>query len=240
MTPFLDEQFHDLKQELKITEKSKSQLRNKILQKTVIVHNRDYKNTRSWYAPILTAILTIIVMIFLATQSLDTLRQAAHNMFYSNDVVVPTEVKIMEKIIVQDYIEFTIQSNNFGKNIYPTNSGPTSNYLNNGNKDEIYLDILVTVRNLSSTELSESDDFMDIKIICDEREELNSFTSFERKSYEDVQENKFSISNNSIIEPSQTRVVHFLTSVPTSVEKDGKPLKAIITANGENYEYIIR
>lgn len=136
--------------------------------------------------------------------------------------------------------EFTIQSNNFGKNIYPTNSGPTSTYLNNGNKDEIYLDILVTVRNLSSTELSESDDFMDIKIICDEREELNSFTSFERKSYEDVQENKFSISNNSIIEPSQTRVVHFLTSVPTSVEKDGKPLKAIITANGENYEYIIR
>ncbi|MEK4486091.1 hypothetical protein MHH81_10945 [Psychrobacillus sp. FSL H8-0484] len=235
MTTFLDEQFSDMEQELKMTEKSKSLLRNKVLQNTVIIKKRDLKNNRAWQYNTITVILIAAVIIFLDTQSLDTLRETANKVSYSDEIFEPTEVKMMDKVVVQDYIEFTIQSNNFGKKINPSNSGPTSSYMFNGNNGEIYLDILVTVRNTSSTELSEANDFMSIEIIYDDREEFNSFTRFER-----VGESKFTSLNNSIIKPLQTRVVHFLTSVPASIEKDGKPLKAVITANGEKYEYVIR
>lgn len=230
MTPFLDEQFSDLKQELKMTDKSKSLLRNRVLQKTDITKNRDLKNFRVWQYNTITVILIAAVILFLASQSLDTLRHTANKVSY-------TEINMMDKVVVQDYIEFTIQSNNFGKIINPSNSGPTttSNYMFNDNNGEVYLDIVVTIRNTSSTELSEADDFMSIKIIYDEREEFNSFTRFEK-----VGESKFTNLNNSSIKPLQTRVVHFLTSVPASLEKDGKPLKAVITANGENYKYVIR
>lgn len=237
MKTFLDEQFSDLEQELKMTHKSKSLLRKKVLQNTVIIQKGDLKNNRVWQYNTITVILIAAVIIFLAAQPLDTLRQTANKVTYSNEIFEPIEVKMKDKVVVQDFIEFTIQSNNFGKIINPSNSGPTitPNYKFNGNQGEIYLDILVTVRNTSSTELSEADDFMSIKIIYDEREEFNSFTSFEK-----VGESKFTSLNNSSIKPSQTRVVHFLTSVPANIEKDGKPLKAVITANGENYEYVIR
>ena len=234
MKTFLDEQFSDLEQELKMTEKSKILLKTKVLQDTVIIKKRD---NRFWQYNTITVILIAIVIIFLATQSFDTLRHTANKVSYRNEIFEPTEIKMMDKIVVPNYIEFTIQSDNFGKIINPTNSGPTitPNYMFNGNKGEIWLDILVTVRNISPTELSEADNFMDIKITYDNKEEFNSFSSFEK-----VGESKFTSLNNSIIKPLQTRVVHFLTSVPASIEKDGKPLKAIITANGENYEYVIR
>lgn len=233
MKTFLDEQFSDLEQELKMTDKSKSLLKTKVLQNTVIIKKHD---NRFWQYNTITVILIAIVIMFLATQSFDTL-STANKEAYSNEIFEPTEVKMMDKIVVQDYIEFTIQSDNFGKIINPTNSGPTitPNYAFNGNKGEIYLDILVTARNISITELSEADNFMDIKIIYDNREEFDSFTKFEKFG-----ESKFTSLNNSIIKPLQTRVVHFLTSVPASIEKDGKPLKAVITANGVNYEYVIR
>ncbi|QUG41765.1 hypothetical protein KD050_00205 [Psychrobacillus sp. INOP01] len=238
MKTFLDEQFSELEQELKMTNKSKSLLRNKVLQNTVIIKKRDLKNNRVWQYNTITVILIATVIIFLATQSLDTLRHTTNKVSYGNEIFEPSEVKMKDKVVVQDYIEFTIQSNELGEIIYPSNLGVapiTPMYMFNGNKGEIWLDILVTVRNTSSTELSEAGDFMDIKIIYDDREEFSSFTRFER-----VGESKFTSLNNSIIKPLQTRVVHFLTSVPASIEKDGKPLKAIITANGENYEYVIR
>lgn len=235
MKTFLDEEFSDLEQELKMTGKSKSLLRNKVLQNTAIINNRNLKNNRFWKYNAVTIILTATIIIFLATQSLNTLRHTANKASYSSEIFEPTKVEMMDKIVVQDYIEFTIQSNNFGKIINPLISGPTSDYVFNGNEGEIWLDILVTVRNISSTELSEADNFMNIEIIYDEREKFNSFSKFEQ-----VGENQFTSINNSIIEPLQTRVVHFLTSVPASIGKDGKSLKAVITANGENYEYVIR
>ncbi|ATP39932.1 hypothetical protein CSE16_07640 [Solibacillus sp. R5-41] len=76
---------------------------------------------------------------------------------------------------------------------------------------------------------------MNIEIIYDEREKFNLFSRFEQ-----VGENQFTTISNSIIEQLQTRVVHFLTSVPAGIEKDDKSLKAVITANGEIYEYVIR
>lgn len=237
MKTFLDEQFSDLEQELKMTAKSKSVLRNKVLN-TVIINKRNLKNNRVWQYNMITVILITAVIIFLTTQSLVNLRQTTNGVSYNSEMFELTEVKMMDKIIVQDYIEFTIQSHDLEKIIYPSNLGVapiTPHYMFNNNEGEIWLDILVTVRNTSSTELSEAGDFMDIKIIYDDREEFNSITVFER-----VGESKFTSLNNSIIKPLQTRVVHFLTSVPASIEKDGKPLKAVITANGEKYEYVIR
>lgn len=238
MKTFLDEEFSDLEQEFKMTDKSKSLLRNKVLQNTVIIKKHDSKNNRVWQYNTITVILITVVIIFLATQSFVNTRQTANEVSHNNEIFELTEVKMMDKIVVQDYIEFTIQGNDLEKIINPSNLGVTPitpHYMFNNNKGEIWLDILVTVRNTSSTELSEAGDFMDIKIIYDDREEFNSFTVFER-----VGESRFTSLNNSIIKPLQTRVVHFLASVPASIEKDGKPLKAVITANGEKYEYVIR
>ncbi|WP_431811960.1 hypothetical protein [Lysinibacillus sp. FW12] len=137
-------------------------------------------------------------------------------------------------LVIDDYAEITINNNVFGKQISPPNPSSMYTYYKNEEEGEVYLDTSISVKSLLTTGQS-SDEFVDVKIIYDEKYEYKTFSTIEDRGGED-----FTFTNITSIEPLKTGTLHFLASVPEQVEKDGKPLKAIITVKGQTYEQIIR
>ncbi|MFJ5770166.1 hypothetical protein [Psychrobacillus sp. NPDC093180] len=113
MRTFLDEQFSDLEQELKITHKSKNILRKKILENTVTIPKKVLKNNRVWQYNTITVILIVAVIIFLAIQPLDTMKQAENKVSGSNEIFEPTEVEINENFATQAELKTEIENNDF-------------------------------------------------------------------------------------------------------------------------------
>lgn len=139
-----------------------------------------------------------------------------------------------ETTIVEDFAEVTVKNNTFGKRIDPPSPGSFYTYYENKEADQIYLDTVISVKSLL-TAGKRSDEFMKVKIVYDNKYEYASFSAIEEKGG-----SNFTYTNITSIEPLQTGVLHFLASLPAEAETDGKPLKAIITVNGEEYEQIIR
>lgn len=145
------------------------------------------------------------------------------------------QLKIGEVMVVKDFAEITINSNNFGQVINPPNPGDFYTYYENKEPDQVFLDTVISVKSLLTTGKS-SDEFVSVKIIYDDKYEYTSSAAIEDKGGAD-----FTYTNITYIEPLQTGVLHFLSSVPSQVETDGKPLKAVITVtNGITYEQVIR
>lgn len=143
-------------------------------------------------------------------------------------------INLDETKLIEDFAEITVKSNKFGKVINPPNPGSFYSYYENKEVDQIYLDTIISVKSLLTSGKS-SDEFADVKIIYDNKYEYNTFSVIEENGGAD-----FTYTNITGIEPLQTGVLHYLASVPTEIENDGKPLKAIITINGEEYEQVIR
>lgn len=143
-------------------------------------------------------------------------------------------LNLNEVLVLEDFAEITVKSNTFGKVINPPSPGSFYSYYENKEDDQIYLDTVISIKSLLTSAKS-SDEFADVKIVYDNKYEYNSFSIIEDQGGAD-----FTYTNITGIEPLQTGTIHFLSSVPVQVESDGKPLKAVITVNGETYEQIIR
>ncbi|WP_025114564.1 hypothetical protein [Lysinibacillus fusiformis] len=137
-------------------------------------------------------------------------------------------------LIVDNYAEITINNNVFGKQISPPNPSSMYTYYQNEEEGEVYLDTIISVKSLLITGQS-SDGFVEVKIIYDGKYEYTTFSTIEDRGGAD-----FTFTNITSIEPLKTGTLHFIASVPEQVEKDGKPLKAILTVKGKVYEQIIR
>ncbi len=137
-------------------------------------------------------------------------------------------------LVVDNYAEITINNNVFGKQISPPNPNSMYTYYKNEEEGEVYLDTIISVKSLLTTGQS-SDEFLNVKIIYDGKYEYTTFSTREDRGGAD-----FTFTNITSIEPLKTGTLHFIASVPEQVEKDGKPLKAIITVKGKKYEQIIR
>lgn len=98
----------------------------------------------------------------------------------------------------------------------------------------MFLNTVITVKSLQTSGKSASD-FVNVKIIYDNKYEYTTFSTLE----EDGGAN-FTYTNITNIEPLQSGVLHFLASVPSNIENDGKPLIAVISVKGNTYEHIIR
>ncbi|MGE8034084.1 hypothetical protein B1B04_20460 [Lysinibacillus sp. KCTC 33748] len=146
----------------------------------------------------------------------------------------PTQIKLGEVMVVNDFAEITLNSNNFGQVINPPNPGDFYTYYENKEPNQVYLDSVITVKSLQTSGKVASD-FVSLKIIYDDKYEYTTFSTLEENGGKD-----FTYSNITYIEPLQTGVLHFLASLPSETENDGKPLKAVFTINGETFEQIIR
>lgn len=143
-------------------------------------------------------------------------------------------INLGEVVVIEDFAEIKVIKNVFAKRIDPPNPGSFFSYYENMETDEIYLDTVISVKSLL-TSARFADEFVDVKIIYDNKYEYMTFSTIEENGGSD-----FTYTNITSIEPLKTGVLHFIASVPAEIENDGKPLKAIITVNGEEFEQIIR
>ncbi|MEK4497105.1 hypothetical protein [Ureibacillus sp. FSL W8-0352] len=135
---------------------------------------------------------------------------------------------------VTDFAEITVQKAVFGKVINPPNPDSFYSYYKNSEADETFLDTVIAVKSLLTSGRS-ADEFVNVKIVYDNKYEYLTFSTIEEGGGSD-----FTYTNITSIEPLNTGIIHYIASVPTQVETDGKPLKAVITVNGETFEYVIR
>lgn len=153
----------------------------------------------------------------------------------SNSQNKEEEITLQDKITIDNFCEFNILSSSFSKNIEPTN--PTGYYTCLEGKDETqkYFELTVNVKNLSTSAVKQ-DSLMSVKILYDNNYQYNCSLVTEKASGNELE----TFPNLYSIEPLKSLKYRFVVEVPKEIETDGKPLKAIITANGNTYIYKIR
>ncbi len=81
-------------------------------------------------------------------------------------------------MVVNDFAEITLKSNNLGQIINPPNPGDFYTYYENKEPNQVFLDTVITVKSLQ-TSGKEASDFVSVKIIYDDKYEYTTFSTLE-------------------------------------------------------------
>jgi hypothetical protein len=130
--------------------------------------------------------------------------------------------------------QITISDIYFDKVIKPSSPGNWYRYYETKSSDTIYLDIVMSIKNLSSM-VKAADDFVNVSIEYDKQYDYDAFAVVEYSDGSD-----FTYANITGIDPLLTAKVHFLIEVPSTMEKSGKSLLVIIKVAGDEYQYQYR
>ena len=153
----------------------------------------------------------------------------------SNSQNKEEEITLQDKITIDNFCEFNILSSSFSKNIEPTNPTGYYTYLEGKDETQKYFELTVNVKNLSTSAVKQ-DSLMSVKILYDNNYQYNCSLVTEKASGNELE----TFPNLYSIEPLKSLKYRCVVEVPKEIETDGKPLKAIITANGNTYIYKIR
>ena len=145
------------------------------------------------------------------------------------------EITTSDKITIDNYCEFNITGTRFAKDILPSNPTGYYTYLEGKDENQKYLEITMDVKNLKTSAVKQ-DSLLSAKVKYDNNYEYNCMLATEDSSGEKLQ----NFPNLYSIEPLKSLKYRFIAEVPKEIENDGKPLKAIIIVNGNNYIYNIR
>lgn len=145
------------------------------------------------------------------------------------------EITTSDKITIDNYCEFNITGTRFAKDILPSNPTGYYTYLEGKDENQKYLEITTDVKNLKTSAVKQ-DSLLSAKVKYDNNYEYNCMLATEDSSGEKLQ----NFPNLYSIEPLKSLKYRFIAEVPKEIENDGKPLKAIIIVNGNNYIYNIR
>lgn len=139
-----------------------------------------------------------------------------------------------ETFIAEDFAEMTIKQNNFTATVEPPNPAGYFTYYENKEAGQIYLDTVISIKSLLTSQQT-ADQFLTVEIIYDNKYEYITFSTIEKDGGSDLD-----FPSITQVVPLQTADIHYVALLPEEAETDGKPLKAIITVNGEKYEQVIR
>ena len=145
------------------------------------------------------------------------------------------EITTSDKITIDNYCEFNITGTRFAKDILPSNPTGYYRYLEGKDENQKYLEITMDVKNLKTSAVKQ-DSLLSAKVKYDNNYEYNCMLATEDSSGEELQ----NFPDLYSIEPLKSLKYRFIAEVPKEIENDGKPLKAIIIVNGNNYIYNIR
>lgn len=143
------------------------------------------------------------------------------------------EIKKGEVVSVDDYCELTIEDTKFDKIISPPNANGVYSYYEAEGEGKTLFESVINIKNLLS-DGKMADEFLSVKILYN-KYEYGTFSTIE---YDDRSD--FTYTNITSIEPLENGVLHFLGTVPESMENDDKPLAIIIKANNQKFKYNIR
>lgn len=145
------------------------------------------------------------------------------------------KIQLEEKIIIEDIGEFSLKKNGFTRKVYPSNPGEDPVYFHLKDSEQILLNTVISLKNLSISKKVANEFISDYKYIYDNKYEYVPEVTIEKDGG-----SNFDIKLETIIEPLQTGVFHFTGFLPSELEHDNKPLKFIFTVGENEYEFIIR
>lgn len=98
----------------------------------------------------------------------------------------------------------------------------------------VYVDLCIGYKNLRNKDIM-ADEVMEASLTYDEKYEYEGFSVIEEKNRGDL-----TYSNITSIAPLTTEYVHYLFSVPESVEDDSAPIVIDFSIGGNDYSYTLR
>lgn len=143
------------------------------------------------------------------------------------------EIKTGEVVSVDDYCELTVNDTKFDKIISPPNAEGVYSYYEAEGEGKTLFESVINIKNLLP-DGKMADEFLSVKILYN-KYEYGTFSTIE---YDDGSD--FTYTNITSIEPLTNGALHFLATVPESMENDNKPLAIIIKANNKEFKYNIR
>jgi len=147
----------------------------------------------------------------------------------------PQKVEINSVITDKDNFEATIKKSQFLNRLNPPKMKEWSVYTYYEPKDSnnTLLDVVVDIKNLGTSEVSNENIITSSKAVYDSKYEYDSYTVVENADGYD-----FSSSDN--INPLQTMKIHILTEIPKAAKSDDKPVILTMEMGGKEYELSIK
>lgn len=156
----------------------------------------------------------------------------------ANSTPRPTNTPSFKRITTQDTITLQhccrlfIDKVYFGNKILPPNTSGYYSYYETKSNDSTYLDIVLNITNLESSNKS-AEDFASVSAIYDNQYTYDSFPILVDR------DGDFTMAFYAI-EPLLSEEVHFLIEVPNQVESSSKPLVIVIKVGDQEYHYQYR
>lgn len=145
------------------------------------------------------------------------------------------EITTSDKITIDNCCEFNITGTTFVKDVLPSNPTGYYTYLQGKDDSQKYCEITMNVKNLKTSAVKQ-DSLLSVKLKYDNNYEYMCMLVTEDASGEKLE----TYPNLYSIDPLKNLKYRFVADVPKEIETDGKPLQAVITANGNIYVYNIR
>ncbi|TQR45316.1 hypothetical protein C7Y44_12180 [Paenibacillus popilliae] len=143
-------------------------------------------------------------------------------------------IEVNKAKTIDGFAELTITGAKFANKIVPSKPDSFYTYYEVKDTANTYFDVVIKVKSLLTTG-KRSNEFVSVKVVYDDKYEYDPFTTIEKNGGSD-----FTYTNITEIEPLKSGTLHYIAEVPAGVAKDKKPIKVIISCNGEDYTYTYR
>ncbi|CAM4469738.1 bZIP transcription factor [Paenibacillus xylanexedens] len=145
-----------------------------------------------------------------------------------------TSINKNDKATIDGYAEVSVSSDKISKKIEPSTPGSYYTYYESKEDDSTYLAIVLKVKNLN-TSGTVADELANVTFTFDNQYDYPTFSTVEDKGGQD-----FTYSNIVSISPLKTATLYYIAEIPNEVAESDKPLKAVIKAKDNTFEYTIR
>lgn len=145
--------------------------------------------------------------------------------------VKPEKITLNQTNLIPDFCEFKIAKTEFTQVIKPPNGENYFLKFENNNKDNIFLNTVIDIKNLQSKG-KDADEFLSVTV-----KYANKFEYTTKNTIEEDGGKSLTYTNITSIEPLKNERIHFYAEVPKEVETSGKPIEIIIQANKREYSY---
>lgn len=191
------------------------------------------------------AIIVILVIIIIALvvnknddkTSITSNDKVATDTISKNDDKINNESKeitLDDKVTIDNYCEFSINKSIISKTVNPANPASYYHYLDSAD-GKILVGLELKVKSLKNEAVLQNS-IISGKLIYDDNYEYVCTVSTEKADGTDIE----TFTNLYNIEPLETLKYFLISEVSEEIVDSGKPIKAIITVNGNSYSFNIK
>lgn len=198
---------------------------------------------KSKYLFVAIIVILVIIIIALVVNKKDNKATITSNNKVATDTITKNdnkdnkeskEITLDDKVTIDNYCEFSINKSIISKTINPVNPSSYYHYLNS-NDGKILVGLELKVKSLKNEAVLQNS-IISGKIIYDNNYEYVCTVSTEEADGTDIE----TFTNLYNIEPLETLKYFLISEVSEEIVDSGKPIKAIITVNGNSYSFNIK